>query len=156
MSFRGNKMDKRETMTMGGLMNKLEELKYLCPECGHRMIPQNTNPRTWVCPACNGVNDLRELEIQRFVQNEISLENRTHLLKCILAERDNQDRKHGGPTHDDTHHFGEWIDFIKEHCSLANCASSESEQIKELTQIAALALAALESRFRLIAPKVRP
>jgi len=88
----------------------------------------------------------------------------------IDKERMRQDNKWGGPEHDDKHDFGDWCQFIKERLVAkpvephfvdgttfeVDLKSYESEvemvgtaeEIKRLKQIAALAIAAMESILR--------
>lgn len=66
----------------------------------------------------------------------------------ILAERAAQDRQWGGPAHDDTHSFGEWIGWIRDFCAKARQTDQFSVVRRRLVQIAALAVAAVESLDR--------
>lgn len=59
----------------------------------------------------------------------------------IVAERKRQDEKWGGAEHDDAHVPSEWFELITDRCSNYNVR-------KNWTQIAALAIAALESLDR--------
>lgn len=65
------------------------------------------------------------------------------VLAEVVAERDRQDAKWGGPEHDDTHHAFEFFGFISERCAL-----SSLHVRRRLVEIAALAVAALESHDR--------
>lgn len=64
----------------------------------------------------------------------------------ILAERERQDSKFGGPQHDDSHKKTDWLQFIREYVNKAeNELSADSDCHRtRLIQVAALALAAIE------------
>lgn len=62
----------------------------------------------------------------------------------IKDERDQQDRRFGGPQHDDTHTPGEWIAFIRKHAGQAEVATPTDYRY-QLVRIAALAIAAAQS-----------
>lgn len=64
----------------------------------------------------------------------------------INAERVEQDRKWGGPAHDDEHTHAEWIDYIHEHAAKAR--ASPSMYRNQLVRVAALAVAAIEAHDR--------
>lgn len=66
----------------------------------------------------------------------------------IRQERERQDRKHGGPAHDDKHTPEEWLRFIR-------AQESYTYRVR-LIRVAALAVAAIESFDRLIAPGANP
>jgi hypothetical protein len=72
----------------------------------------------------------------------------------LLDEREAQDAKHGGATHDDTHAAYDWIEFIREELGDYDAARSvitkkRSEEVaRRLVRIGALALAGLESIAR--------
>jgi hypothetical protein len=74
----------------------------------------------------------------------------------ILGERMAQDRKWGGPRHDDQHDASEWVGFIVDRASMADEAESgekgDAEYRKRMVQIAALAVAAVESMDRYTSP----
>lgn len=71
---------------------------------------------------------------------------------AVRAERDRQDAKYGGPQHDNGHSWADWMSFIKERVpedpTEAQETISDEDSKKALLQIAALAIAALETRAR--------
>lgn len=76
-----------------------------------------------------------------------------HILAEVQAERNRQDAKHGGPAHDDTHSPEDWctiIDYLMEEEP-----KTGAEQRFLFIQIAATALAAIESHDRLFARVAR-
>ena len=69
----------------------------------------------------------------------------------VMAERDRQDRKWGGPTHDRVHSEADWCRYVREHEIRAESALA-GEPIREgddwrtqMVRIAPLAVAAIES-----------
>jgi hypothetical protein len=74
------------------------------------------------------------------------------IIKALLEERDRQDRKWGGPKHDDQHTFEEWCGFIRERVRERDDSELEmigtSEEIRIYIETGALAIAALESLLR--------
>ena len=70
------------------------------------------------------------------------------ILKEIVAERVNQDRKWGGPEHDDEHRPEEWAAFIVDHAAKAGIHEDPREFRRRMVRVAALAVAAIESRDR--------
>lgn len=73
------------------------------------------------------------------------------VLAEVAGERDRQDRKWGGPTHDDTHSPGDWCRYLHEHLARAEQAVA-GEPVREfddfrqqMLRVAGLAVAALES-----------
>lgn len=82
------------------------------------------------------------------------------VIALIRAKRDFQDAKHGGPTHDDTHHHWDWIYFIRSYVEAAErygyvaiaCEKQGADAIPDweryeenLVDVAALAIAAIQS-----------
>lgn len=63
----------------------------------------------------------------------------------ILAERDRQDAKWGGPTHDDAYSQENWLNYIASHNVRAAMSENPFVYRKQLVRIAALAVAAVES-----------
>lgn len=74
----------------------------------------------------------------------------------ILTERMAQDRKWGGPKHDDAHEVSEWVVFIQEKLDRAEEADDDAGYRRRMVQVAALAVAAVESLDRQRAPAVKP
>lgn len=74
----------------------------------------------------------------------------------IFAERMAQDRKWGGPKHDDAHDVSEWVVFIQEKLDRAEEADDDAGYRRRMVQVAALAVAAVESLDRQRAPAVKP
>lgn len=73
-----------------------------------------------------------------------------YVLAEVAEERDRQDAKWGGPTHDDTHSPADFCAFIREHESRAE-AALRGEPVREFDDyrrqmlcVAGLAVAALE------------
>lgn len=77
----------------------------------------------------------------------------------VLRRRKEQDAKHGGEAHDDTHYYGDWISFIKRFTAEAyagavrdrlGVAGNHSDLYESaLIDIAALAIAAIQSHRRI-------
>lgn len=71
----------------------------------------------------------------------------------IREERSRQDEKWGGPDHDDEHERDDWTYFIDDKMVYAEQAESDAEYRRRMIQIAALAVAAVESLDRHVARK---
>ena len=67
----------------------------------------------------------------------------------ILAKRAKQDETHGGPDHDDNHSQTEWLGFIQELCGNPAMEEHPHFYYDRMIQIAATAVAALESLHRI-------
>jgi hypothetical protein len=70
----------------------------------------------------------------------------------ICGERMLQDKKWGGPTHDDTHTQMDWTQFIIDKVQQSIMPAShgdDAEWRRRMVQIAALALAAVQSYDRI-------
>lgn len=64
----------------------------------------------------------------------------------VLAERNRQDRKWGGPEHDDKHSDRDWITFITKHLGMAVTWPFDEDQFRtQMVRVAALAVAAVEA-----------
>lgn len=89
-------------------------------------------------------------DLEEQVSNlEEQLANSTSpVLQDILAERASQDAQWGGPAHDDEHFIEDWLDFIEKQTQTARVVIDYDDRNKRLVKIAALAIAALESRRR--------
>lgn len=74
--------------------------------------------------------------------------NREDIFKSVLRERQEQDDR-WGDTHDDDLFPGEWTYLIHKYSNLAEYAQTDAERRKRLVQVAALAVAAIESHERL-------
>jgi len=78
------------------------------------------------------------------------------VLLDVAVERHEQDRKWGGPAHDDEHSVLDWLDFIRDKAAKAHglpCkppfnTAARAEVRRRLIQIAALAVAGVESLDR--------
>ena len=73
------------------------------------------------------------------------------IFKQIETERGKQDREHGGPDHDDLHHYNDWTAILVRHLGLAAGDEAEVDEArwrKQMIRIAALACAAVESHDR--------
>lgn len=62
----------------------------------------------------------------------------------IVWERTSQDKKWGGPAHDDTHLESDWCRYIATHNDLALENDSHGHFRKQMIRVAALAVAAIE------------
>ena len=71
----------------------------------------------------------------------------------LTRYRSEQDAKHGGPEHDDTHTPGDWIRFIREYVEAASdnilCQDRPEMFEENLIHVAALAVAAVQSIRRI-------
>ena len=65
----------------------------------------------------------------------------------VLAERISQDRKWGGPAHDDTETEGAWASYILEYATGTGRGAGRSFATR-MQKVAALGLAALEAELR--------
>lgn len=71
------------------------------------------------------------------------------VLKTIAAERIRQDRQWGGADHDDEHSTSDFIDFMRGRLDVADgIMTKPKEKRRRLVQVAALAVAAVESMDR--------
>jgi hypothetical protein len=68
----------------------------------------------------------------------------TAIFKC----RQEQDKEHGGPEHDDTHTPSDWCEFIEKFRNRAEFPKSPEEYEASLIHVASLAIAAIESSRR--------
>lgn len=66
----------------------------------------------------------------------------------IREERARQDEKWGGPEHDDAHGQNDWVCFIDDKLCEADHTDDDADYRRRLIQIAALAVAAIESLDR--------
>ncbi len=69
----------------------------------------------------------------------------TPVLAEVVAERRRQDEKHGGPAHDDTHTLPKWWGLMMQRMVGRAYPGGRADERKDLVQIAALAVAAVES-----------
>ena len=81
---------------------------------------------------------------------------RTAIVAEIHAERDRQDAKWGGPEHDDSHSLFEWWGFMRERMVGRAYSGGRAAERRDLIQIAALALAAIESIDRKTHSEAKP
>lgn len=70
------------------------------------------------------------------------------IIARIKEERQLQDRKWGGPTYDDKHSLGDWAHLIEQRTATLYRAPEHKVAEQELIEVAALAIAALESLWR--------
>jgi hypothetical protein len=70
------------------------------------------------------------------------------ILLEIITEREFQDVQWGGPDHDDEHDLYEWSAFIEKQLKKARATENILEREKQMRNIAALAVAAIESSRR--------
>ncbi len=61
----------------------------------------------------------------------------------IRDERDRQDKKWGGPSHDDNHSINDFIAFIAKHAGMASDSFAVTRR-KQMIRVAALAVAAIQ------------
>ena len=70
----------------------------------------------------------------------------TKVFKDVLRRRMEQDKKHGGPSHDDNHTRGDWSSFIHKYAlRLEGALMNRANYRDTLIDIAALAIDAAES-----------
>ena len=63
----------------------------------------------------------------------------------ITAERKHQDKKWGGPTHDDHHTSHDWVAYITRHLGRTVTWPLDKEAFRyQMVRVAALAVAAIE------------
>jgi hypothetical protein len=74
--------------------------------------------------------------------------DRVEIYQQISDERRRQDQQWGGACHDDKHNTLEWVLYIDYQTEKLELASYDLEGDERLVKIAALAVAALESRRR--------
>lgn len=70
------------------------------------------------------------------------------IIARIKEERRLQDRKWGGSTYDDKHSLGDWAHLIDQRTATLYRAPEHKVAKQELIEVAALAIAALESLWR--------
>jgi hypothetical protein len=78
----------------------------------------------------------------------------TARIEAVVAERVRQDRRHGGPDHDDTHTPEDWHDILYrllDEAEAAGRAGNGEEYVRVMIQVAAVAVAAVQSFDRLAA-----
>ena len=114
----------------------------------------------WTCPRCRAVNyGIRET--CRFCGFDSAFVSDGKLLEPVddpasvgrvLAEvrvrREEQDAKHGGSAHDDTHARGEWLSFIEDYVRMGRGCENWIAFEYSLLDVAALAVAAIQSSRR--------
>lgn len=71
---------------------------------------------------------------------------KSNVFDDIEKERRAQDKKWGGPTHDDAHLRHDWVRYIKDHA--ARAVGEPGVFRKQMVRVAALAIAAIESEDR--------
>jgi hypothetical protein len=77
--------------------------------------------------------------------------NQELILRQVANERDRQDAKWGGAPHDDDHSTAEFVQFIEDYAGWARTMAgmdSPDKARRRLIQVAALAVAAVESMDR--------
>lgn len=74
--------------------------------------------------------------------------SRESIYREIDQERAAQDRKYGGPAHDDKNDASQWADAIQDHAEQATNAADDHTYRRQMIRVAALAVAALESLDR--------
>lgn len=67
------------------------------------------------------------------------------VLTQVANERDRQDERWGGPGHDDTHDGQDWVHLVEVRCVKALQAKSGHAYRERMVQVAALAVAAVQS-----------
>ena len=75
----------------------------------------------------------------------------TNILEEIKKERERQDLRWGGPSHDDKYSMRDFIQWIEDYAGWARMMDSienYDEERRRLIQVAALAVAAVESLDR--------
>jgi len=77
-----------------------------------------------------------------------------NILEEIKQERERQDSKWGGPSHDDKLTIAEWVQIIQDYAGWARTMAGQNSLVKarrRLKQVAALAVAAVEAIDRTLA-----
>ena len=103
-----------------------------------------------------GTNEYRDLCAGCLRRVEEALrppKGRLRIFQELEFERVRQDRKWGGPEHDDEHSPEDWVRYIADHNQRALAAERDGDSDGyryQLLRIAALAVAALESNDRLL------
>ncbi len=69
---------------------------------------------------------------------------RARIYGQVEEERERQDQKYGGPSHDDEHDPHEWCHFLRLHVEKAHRAVSGDVYRNQLIRVIALAVAAVE------------
>ena len=92
-------------------------------------------PQTWVLAP-----------IRQGMRNDLSMLNDLSL--AVVHRRLAQDKRHGGPEHDDTHTRAEWVALIIEHAQASMSTESLETFEHEMVDVAALALAGVASAKR--------
>lgn len=77
-----------------------------------------------------------------------TLEAQSPVMAEIAEERRRQDSKWGGPAHDDTHTLLDWWSFMQMRMVGLAYPGGKADERRDLIQIAALAVAAVESLDR--------
>lgn len=73
---------------------------------------------------------------------------RSDLLHAIDSERKRQDKKWGGPRHDDQHSDEDWARYRGKFARRLRAARSRADKVTALVRIAALCVAQAESIMR--------
>lgn len=150
-------------------------MRLTCPECGELHIDvlfKEKPHHTHACQACGmvwrpaivptigvqflpGFKDAAIAGESFFVAPKPAGEPMQVVLDQIRAERHRQDAQWGGPGHDDLHKHRDWTKFIEEHNDRASKVIADAkgrpdldQYRKQLVEIAALAVAAIESLDR--------
>lgn len=67
------------------------------------------------------------------------------VLRAVLARRDNQDARHGGPRHDDVHPPEDWVTLVHFYAAEADLHQHDPAAFEDkMLDVAALAMAAIE------------
>lgn len=83
------------------------------------------------------------------MSREERVEAAARIMKEVATERDYQDRKWGGPTHDELHSRRDWVVFIVRQLGEASEDGINPRQFRmRMVKVAALAMAAIESQER--------
>lgn len=118
----------------------------VCPEC-LTLLP-NAGPGRALCSGQPGNPEHPETEMERYARGVGEQRSVPPPYGDVVAERQRQDAKWGGPEHDDQHSPDEWLGFIQEKWAGAHESLTADEYRYQLVQIAALAVAAIESLDR--------
>lgn len=71
--------------------------------------------------------------------------NQEKIVEEVLAEREYQDNKWGGPNHDDLHQSHDWVAFIIKHMGKSITWPWDGSKFRlQMIKVAALAIAAVE------------
>jgi Lar family restriction alleviation protein len=145
-------MSEKETVTISYGAVSFE--MYPCPFCGSGDIDPRmaSNGQGLVasgcyeCGSCGGDADTTQGAVDKWNDRQKPIE--AGVLSEVKAERKYQYAKWGGPEHDDKHCLWDWARFIVLRVPTFDALLQSDDPRKDLIEIAALAVAAIESLDR--------